>query len=583
VANLYSNNLSVIDRSPSCSGVCHETVDVGERPVAVAVNPITDKIYVANEDSSTVTVLDGKTGLSEAVNIAGEPLALAVNPTTNKVYVAPYPPDHITVIDGANHTSTIPVEFSGPFFVAVNPKTNRVYLTDYDNVKVIDGATDTVMETVPTGRFAYAIEIDEALNQIYVANLEGNNVTVINGLTYSTTTLAVGKGPRALAVNPETHRVYVADGDSNEVSVIAAAHTQILLAGGTNWTGEPLDTAEIWDAATQTTTEVGRMTSPRFRHTATASADGGRTLIAGGQDASLAVLKTAEVYDGAKGLFTATGPMTTPRYAHTATLLPKANKVLIAGGCCAGDGSAWRTAELYDFASGTFTQTGSMTQPRMNATATLLADGRVLIAGGAKAAPTLPIGEFSLREAEIYDPATGTFTATGKLNNPRQAATAALLNDGQVLIAGGWTVGDDPSGTAELYTPESGTFTRTANMSVGRRYAASSRLEDGRVLVAGGDNGANYGQVFDPDSKSWGLDVFMTEARELPTATFLFSTDSVFDGGVLVAGGVIPNTGTSGGKLLELYDPQTDKFQPAGEMTTPRAWMTATPVSLTLP
>jgi hypothetical protein len=240
------------------------------------------------------------------------------------------------------------------------------------------------------------------------------------------------------------------------------------------------------------------------------------------------------------------------------------------------------SAELYDFETRAFRATGSMKLARMNSTATLLPDGKVLIAGGAKA-PTLPIGGDSLREAEIYDPTTGKFAATGELNNARQAATAALLNDGQVLIAGGWTIGDDPSGTDELYAPETGTFIRTANMSVGRRYAASSRLINGRALVMGGDNGANYGQVFDPNSNSWGPDIGMVEARDLPSTILLLDTATALDGQVLLAGGVIANTGKTGGRLLELYDPQTNSVQPEGEMSTPRSWMTATPFYITAP
>ena len=139
---------------------------------------------------------------------------------------------------------------------------------------------------------------------------------------------------------------------------------------------------------------------------------------------------TGVVMAQSPGTFTATGSMTTPRYLHTTTLLTD-GRVLIAG----GDGypKSPSSAELYDPRTGRFAATGNMTTPRSRHTAALLPDGRVLIAGGI----TGDGFQTAVVSAEIYDPRTGTFRATGETATARFYATATLLNDGKVLFVGG--------------------------------------------------------------------------------------------------------------------------------------------------
>src|ERR1700691_6216876 len=125
-----------------------------------------------------------------------------------------------------------------------------------------------------------------------------------------------------------------------------------------------------------------------------------------------------------------------------------------------------------------FLATGSMAMARSDATATLLNNGMVLIAGG------MASGSY-LSEAELYNPASGTFTVTGSMTTARELQSAILLNNGMVLIAGGYNSSGFLS-SAELYNPASGTFTATGSMSTPRRFAATILLQNGTVLVAGG-------------------------------------------------------------------------------------------------
>lgn len=188
-----------------------------------------------------------------------------------------------------------------------------------------------------------------------------------------------------------------------------------------------------------------------------------------------------------QGAFAPTGDMTTQRLGHTATLLTN-GKVLIAGGDATLPGShTWASAELYNPLTGTFALTGTMTTPRTDHTATLLPDGRVLIAGG-----SVYSGDGSstaLAGAELYDPSTGTFTATGAMTTPRQWHTATLLNTGKVLITGG-AISSQPDGeisTAELYDPLTGTFSSTGSMAWVRAGHVAVLLPNGRVLISGGN------------------------------------------------------------------------------------------------
>jgi hypothetical protein len=215
--------------------------------------------------------------------------------------------------------------------------------------------------------------------------------------------------------------------------------------------------------------------------------------------------------------------MTTARNDHTATLL-RTGKVLITGG---GVGLSFTSsAELYDPATQTFTATGSMTANRIDHTATMLPNGKVLIVGGTT----------STLVSEIYDAAAGTFSTTGSLNTIRRLHSATTLSNGQVLIIGG--LGPGPVfaqlSTAEIYDPVLGTFTYTAgSMSAPRNL--SVLLPSGKVLVAGGPN--NTSEIFDP---AWGLFIpasNMSQSRAGMTPVVLSNGKALFAGGAGVSVG----------------------------------------------
>jgi hypothetical protein len=270
-----------------------------------------------------------------------------------------------------------------------------------------------------------------------------------------------------------------------EMSIGRSGHTATLLKNGKvlivgGWTGryDLRGSAEIYDPTTNLFTPTGNLAIERAGNTATLLADG-RVLIAGGVDRRENALASAEIYDPSTGKFTVTGSMADPRSAHTATAL-KGGKVLIVGG---GSGhypsqTIYRSAELFDPATGKFASAGQTTVGRHKHAAILLGSGKVLILGGSDNRDWH--GEYA--SAEIYDPASGTFAATGVMNTARfkLPSAAALLPNGRVLVAGGGPF-------AELYDENTGTFTRVpGSLGAARFFASTTLLPGGRALITGG-------------------------------------------------------------------------------------------------
>jgi len=326
----------------------------------------------------------------------------------------------------------------------------------------------------------------------------------------------------------------------------------VLVAGGLNHSGF-LGSAELYDPTAGTFSSTGSLSTPRYLHTATLLSNG-MVLIAGGACSGSAPAcvggssDSAELYDPATGAFSPLANlMATPRYSHTATLLPS-GQVLIAGG--ANSGGSLSSAELYNPAAGTFTATGSLANSRELHTATLLNNGSVLIAGGSSNGS--PSG--ALNSAELYNPATANFTATGNLTTYRYAHTATLLDSGLVLLAGGAGTSGRLS-SAELYDPDTDTFSATGNLTTQRIYHTATLLNNGMVLVAAGidstGNPSNSAELYDSDTATFAATINLPGAREHFTATRLNN------GMVLIVGGT--SNGSSSGALnsADLYEPAT--------------------------
>jgi len=407
---------------------------------------------------------------------------------------------------------------------------------------------------------------------------------------------------------------------------------RVLLTGGSGPAGQPLPTAELYSPSLGDRWEpTASMAGARSAHTATLLLNGD-VLVAGGHTTfdfflsagpgccNTAPLATAERYHPLSGTWSPTGMLARARSFHTATLLrgspeqcgTNCGKVLVAGGFGAvdpagptGNAEALASAELYDPATGQWSPTGSMTGRRAWHTATLLASGRVLVAGGSKSAG----GGDAIDTAELYDPVSGTWTPTGRLiagGNPnrsgpqgaRQNHAATLLtgspsqcgsNCGKVLVVGG--TGGSGSGaafsSAELYDPARGTFQQTGGLREARQLQADAAtlLPNGKVLVVGGFNSPfttapphlNTAELYDPVTETWTPTGVLGSRRLYQSQTLLPGGRVLAAGGL--AGGNAPAFPYKPGPALvssEAYDPANGGWSASSFLNEGRLQHTAT-------
>jgi len=270
----------------------------------------------------------------------------------------------------------------------------------------------------------------------------------------------------------------------------------------------------------------------------------------------------------ASGATSASGTeMIVSRAAHTATLLPD-GRVLVAGGCAADgceDTERAARSEFYDPTRARFVAGPAMSTPRAGHTATALADGRVLLVGGYAGEGRAP-----LDTAEVFDPATDAFSVTAKPSVRRGAHTATRLRDGSVLIVGG-TSGSVALTTVELYSPVQGTFRVVAPLPAPRATHGAALLADGRVLVVGGQSGVGHGNslvdtavVYDPARDAW------QEVGRLSVPKYKLAVAPLPDGGALVIGGQTADEAGARLDTTELFDSRTGRFSSGPTMAERR-------------
>jgi hypothetical protein len=368
---------------------------------------------------------------------------------------------------------------------------------------------------------------------------------------------SVGKLPAALNwQSPDENAVLLDDG-------------RVLVAGGTGAGFASVADCSVFDPDPGTWQKSASLSRPRALHTLTRLKDGS-VLAAGGYaaDSGFAGVATVERYYPKDKVWKPTTPMTRPRSAHTATLLAD-GRVLVTGGYAdrAGTVAATSAAEVYDPKLETWTPTTTpMIDSRAGHQAVLLRDSRVLVIGGTVA--TGDDGAYTgLAFCEIFTPATDSWTPTGGMARPRWNNTTSLLPDGSVLVTGGgwpswidgWVYNSLGDWTAERYNPTTGLWSRDDDLSCARVWHRAVPLPDGRLLIMGGGNGVGLMTGFRSCAVYDPLTRGWEPAAGMATGRWGFLAVPLPDGQVLVAGGIEHINRSAGPWLLtdstEIYAP----------------------------
>jgi hypothetical protein len=294
----------------------------------------------------------------------------------------------------------------------------------------------------------------------------------------------------------------------------------------------------------------------------------GRVLIMNGTWKGFMASSIPEVWDPTTGKLSRIGSTVHPRVRPTATLLLDGRVLVVGGfgGQYAYSSSAVATAELWDPATGSFVETGAMAEARVGHTATLLADGRVLVVGGAGPGT-------DNATAEVWDPESGQFAAAGRLTYGRSGHAATLLLDGRVLVGGGVTSEGARLGERELWDPQTSRFETFGFFTDRPAMASWTRLTDGRVLLVGGLAYSGDGSPFELAFFAFGQPA-ADRVPAMSLARFAHAAVLLPDGRVVILGGTVD--GGESTASVEVFDPATETFDQAPSLPSPVRDHTAT-------
>lgn len=372
----------------------------------------------------------------------------------------------------------------------------------------------------------------------------------------------------------------------NATNVVVVGTGDVLVVGSdyqTSWLSacgaatNGSDSVEIGDPSAQTWEKTDSLSAPREAPVVVALRDG-QTLMTGGQrgeNFEPAAFSSTYVFDPSTRRWSRSGLLNTARSGAAGVALPD-GRVLVAGGVFLDAATTPRildSAELWDPGSGRRSRTGRLAEPRLDASAVALTDGRVLIVGGIARREDAPLEQAS---AEVYDPLSGQWSSAGTLEAARPGFVLVALADGGALAAGGLGnrgLGERlPVPTVERFDPVSNTWSAAADLPVAVAGAAAVRLADGLVLIAGGSarppvqidpDAGTYksgliadAAIFDPETGTWLVIAPMPTPRAGASAVLLPDGSAVFAGGSSEEGSPAETPG------CPVADPQVVRYAP---------------------
>jgi hypothetical protein len=451
----------------------------------------------------------------------------------------------LTLSGCGSSTSVPPVKLTtivispDPVFIGAGTTLNLTATGKYSNGTTADLTSQVVWTTAD-----HLVATVGSTGMVTAVSTTGATTTVtaaLSGVSSRAVTVTVTQGGSSNSTTLEIGRY--------DHTATLLPDGRVLVTGGYDGTGA-LTSSELYDPSTGFWSKSGDLNTKRGDHTAVLLSSG-KVLAMGGVDGIGTFSHDpveAELYDPGTGLWALTSSLNAGRSYHSITLLkPVApsteSRVLVVGGDNQTTGYL-DSAEIYDPATasstGTWKITGSLSTARDSHTATLLNDGRVLVVGGFTMLPGQIVGTV-LASAELYDPVLETWSPTGSLVKGRYTHSATLINGGKVLVVGGVDSAGNDVASAEIYDPQAGLWTPTGSLGVARYNHLATLMPSGQVLVTGGSNAdttsLSSAELYDPTTGKWTGTANLQTGRAVFTATLLAHGNPATDGKVLITGG----------------------------------------------